>query len=114
MATAANSTNNRFNSYVSNNELKEILLTINHAVGVRLPEVSANSSKSNTKLKDFLPKIRDCFRCVICLESYFTSVSFCYICGRFLECCECVIHLEKCPMCRKDFSVECTSCSKVI
>ena len=46
IATAANSTNNQFNSYVSNNELKEIPLTISHAVGVQLPEISAHSSKS--------------------------------------------------------------------
>ena len=25
-----------------------------------------------------------------------------------------VIHLEKCPMCRKDFNVKCTSCSSAI
>ena len=117
MATGVNSTSNRFNSYVSNSELKEILLTIKYAVGVQLPEISANSSNStgsNTELNDFLAKIRDCFRCVICLESDFTSITFCYICGRFLGCYECVIHLEKCPMCRKDFNVKCTSCSSVI
>ena len=80
-------------------------------------EISANSSHftgSNRELNNFLAKIRDCFRCAICLESNFTSVTFCYICGRFLGCYECVIRLEKCPMCRKDFDVKCTSCSSVI
>ena len=117
MTKAANSTNSRFNSYVSNSELKEILLIIKDAVGVQLPEISANSSNStgsNTELNHLFAKIRDCFRCVICLGSNFTSVTFCYICGCFLGCCECVIHLEKCPICRKDFNIKCTSCSSVI
>ena len=117
MATAAKSTNNQFNLYVSNRELKEILLTIKDAVGVQLPEISANSSNStgrNTELNDFLPKIRDYFQFVICLESNFASVSFFYICGRFLGCCKCAIHSEKCAISQKDFNVKYTSCSSVI
>lgn len=69
--------------------------------------------KSNRELKNFLSRIRDCFWHVICLESYFARVSFCDICGSFLGCRECVIHLEKCPMRRKDFNVKCTGCGSV-
>ena len=66
MVTSANSTNNRFNSYVRNSELKEKLLTIKDAVGV-LPDISANSSNSigsNTELNGILAKIRGYFRYV--------------------------------------------------
>lgn len=83
MATAATSTNDRLNLYVSKCELKEILLTIINAV--QFPEISANSSNftgGKHELKDFLPKSRDCCECVLYLESDFTTVSFCYICER--------------------------------
>ena len=81
MATAATSTNDRLNLYVSKCELKEILLTIINAV--QFPEISANSSNftgGKHELKDFLPKIRDCSQCVLYLESDFTTVKYVSAC----------------------------------
>ena len=79
MATAATSTNDRLNLYVSKCELKEILLTIINAV----PKISAYSSNftgGKHELKDFLPKIRDCSQCVLYLESDFTTVKYVSAC----------------------------------
>ena len=104
MVTSANSTNNQFNSYVRNSKLKEKLLTIKDAVDV-FPDISANSSNSigsNTELNGILAKIRGCFRCVICLESNFTSVTFCYICRHFSGCYKCY-SFRKMPYVSKRF-----------
>ena len=40
-----------------------------------------------------------CFQCVICFEKNLRSLSFCIHCGRFLSCFECIIHIDRCPIC---------------
>ena len=53
--------------------------------------------------------LKSIFRCVICFESRPDNFLACFHCGRYLGCYMCIVRLEKCPLCRKEF--KCSKCS---
>ena len=70
-----------------------------------------NTSVALTELPALTEKINDYFKCVICFEKNFQSLSFCIHCvqcGRFIGRFECSIHVNRCPICRKNFKIKCT------
>ena len=91
--------------YVSNRHLKETIIAMQE-------NIMKSLGKENIPLKDekyqtAFNKMKDCLKCLICLEVCDTnSVSFCPDCGRMIGCFTCVVNLQKCPVCREDFSAE--------
>ena len=65
-----------------------------------------------SKCKSNQASMLDSFRCLICLENKPSKFRVCYHCGRYLGCYECIIKIDKCPICRKSFS--CTACGEAL
>ena len=105
------------NTYVSNQELKDLILTLTNFVTSRATtsnnNTTENTSVALTELPALTEKLSDCFNCVICSEKNFQSLSFCIHC-RFIGCFECSIHVDRCPICRKKFKIKCTDCDEDI
>lgn len=90
--------------YTSNTELKELINQVKTTV--------QKIDEENSQLVDLKKKIKDCFRCVICLENCVGPFTFCTSCSQFVGCYNCVINVEICPLCRAAFSNVCNHCNE--
>ena len=101
------------NTYVSNQELKDLILALTNFVAssatTNNDNTTENVSATLTELPAFTAKINDCLKCVICFEKNLQSLSCCIHCGRFIGCFECIIHVDGSPICQKKFEIKCTS-----
>ena len=78
--------------FVPSGELKQLLMTISDKV-----DKVVQPTESLHTLKD---GIRDCFKCVVCLEPCLDGSIPCFKCARLVGCMVCVSVLEVCPLCR--------------
>ena len=90
-------------------EIKELMKTVVSKVDTITSHISDMHKNEAT-----VNAIKQCFKCVICLESKNNAFAFCSSCARFLGCYDCVIQVERCPLCREVFKSECANCSSEI
>ena len=107
------------NTYVSNQELKDLILTLTNFATSSVTTISDNTTESAsvglTELPALTEKTNDCFKCAIYFEKNLPSLRFCMHCGRFIGCLECIInHVIRCLISRKNFKIKCTSCDEDI
>ena len=83
--------------FVPSFELKEILTRIEN----KIDNIPVNDNEE--KLIELKAKIRECFRCVVCMDDCLDNISVCYNCNRLIGCRDCISPLDCCPLCRGTF-----------
>ena len=76
---------------VSEDELKRIIFDTKEEIKLEICKRITNDN------------LKSLFRCVICFESRPDNFLACFHCGRYLGCYMCIVRLEKCLLCRKEF-----------
>ena len=65
--------------------------------------IKESVQKGITEAMKFLTRVKDCFKCPLCLEIKVDRISFCNKCDTFIGCYPCVAKVRRCPSCRNAF-----------
>ena len=98
--------NENDNSSLSNSNRK---LSVSESELTRIMFDTKEEIKLEIRKRITNDNLKSIFRCVICFESRPDNFLACFHCGRYLGCYMCIVRLEKCPLCRKEF--KCSKCS---
>lgn len=83
--------------FVPSFELKEILIRVES----KIDNIPVHHSEE--KLIELKGKIRECFRCVVCMDDCLDNITVCIKCNRLVGCQDCMRPLDCCPLCRGTF-----------
>ena len=79
----------------------------------RMEEIVTNTGCTVQNFSELVPKndVNECFRCPICTEVKY-EVVFCNTCSQRACCGVCLESIDRCPLCRGEFSISCNHCEQ--